>query len=214
MHRFFSLFVARMKSSFRSIVRATRHEVTEADLQSDAWVIAHEISQRRGHDIDFSDPQDQDLIIRAVNLQNVRRGDWNLRKSVRIDQENDQDEGAIKWSERLPAAEASDPLVSLLCRESALDAEAKLAASFSQAAVYVRTFAHFKYDSSAVCDYLLINNATLARRVKWAAASVRVQPSLFDGMQRIGKRFLPSRGRLLINRVQNDQAAVQQTWDF
>lgn len=214
MHRFFSLFLQSMKSSFRRIARATRHEVTEADLQSDAWLIAHDISKRRGHDIDFSNPADQDLIIRAVNLKNVRRGDWHMRKSVRIDQESEHDDGAIKWTERLPAAEASDPLICLLRRESALDAESKLVASYSQAAAYVRTFGRFKYDSKAVCDYLLISNTTLAKRVRRAATCVQVQPSLFDGIHRIEKRFIPSRGRPFIDRGQHHLVAIQQRWEF
>lgn len=96
MHSFFNLFLAKMKSSFRSIARAAGHEVTEGDLQSDAWVLAHEISERRGHPVDFSDPTDQDLVIRAVNLNNVRRGDWNMRKSIRIDQESEREDGAVK----------------------------------------------------------------------------------------------------------------------
>ena len=127
-------------------MRATRHEVTEGDLQSDAWAVAHEISGRRGHPVDFSDPADQDLVIRGVNLNNVRRGDWHMRKSVRIDEEREGEDGAIKWSERLAATSTADPLKFLLKREAAQENDAKLAASYSQAAAYVRIFARFKYN--------------------------------------------------------------------
>jgi hypothetical protein len=214
MHHFFSLFLARMKSSFRSIARATGHEVEESDLQSDAWIVAHEISKRRGRDIDFSDPADQELVIRAVNLQNVRRGDWHMRKSVRIDQEAEHEDSTATWSERLPAAETSDPLFSLLLRESALDAEIRLAASYSQATAYVRVFGRFKYDSKAVCNHLAISNDTLARRVKAAATCVRVQPSLFDGRERIEKRFRPAPGCRIAELRLAHIETKQQAWDF
>jgi hypothetical protein len=101
MFRFFQSFLNKMKASFRRIARATKNELTTEDLQQEAWIVADEISKKRGREIDFSDPEDQDLVIRAVNHRNVKRGDWQMRKSVRIDQDAEDDESAIKWSERL-----------------------------------------------------------------------------------------------------------------
>jgi len=214
MHRFFSLFLEKMKSSFRSIARAARHEVTEGDLQSDAWVVAHEISERRGRAVDFSDPADQDLVIRAVNLNNVRRGDWHMRKSVRIDEEREGDDGPVNWSERLAAPSTADPLRFLLQREAAHENEEKFAASYSQAAAYVRIFAHFKHDRREVCAYLVLTNSTLKHRVAAAAAVVEVQPSLFDGIHRIGAKFLPPPGRTYAAQPVHHLGSVQWAWCF
>jgi hypothetical protein len=214
MHKFFNLFLAKMKSSFRSIARAARHEVTEGDLQSDAWVVAHEISERRGREVDFSDPADQDLVIRAINLQNVRRGDWHMRKSVRIDQDSDSDNGAGRWSERLPAAATADPLKFLLRREAAHENEKKFAASYSQAAAYVQIFARFKYNHCEVCAHLAITNKTLGNRVAAAAVIVAVQPSLFDGIHRIEPQFLPPPGRAYAVRPMRHLGSVQWAWSF
>lgn len=214
MHRFFSLFLEKMKSSFRSIARATRHEVTEGDLQSDAWVVAHEISERRGHPVDFSDPADQDLVIRAVNLNNVRRGDWHMRKSARIDEELEGDEGTVNWSDRLVATNTADPLKFLLKREAAHENETKFTASFSQAAAYVRIFARFKNDRREICEYLVVTDSTLKNRVAAAAAVVEVQPSLFDGIHRIGPRFLPSPGRTYAAQPVRHLGSVQWAWSF
>src|SRR5476649_1732589 len=214
MHRFFSLFLEKMKGSFRRIAKATRHEVTEGDLQSDAWVMAHEISERRGRPIDFSDPADQDLVIRTVNLNNVRRGDWHMRKSVRIDEERETEDGTVKWSEKLVAASTADPLKFLLKREAARANDAKFAASYSQAAAYVRVFAHFKYDRREVCAYLVVAESTLARREVVAAAVVAVQPSLFDGIHRIGPRFLPPPGRTYAAHAVRHLGSVQWAWSF
>ena len=214
MHRFFSLFLEKMKNSFRSIVRATRHEVTVGDLQSDAWVVAHEISERRGHPVDFSDPADQDLVIRGVNRNNVRRGDWHMRKSVRIDEEREGEDGAIKWSERLAATSTADPLKFLLKREAAHENDAKLDASYSQAAAYVRVFARFKYNRQEVCSHLTISDSTLVCRVAIAEAVVAVQPSLFDGKHRIGPKFLPPPGRVYAARPVHHLGSVRWAWSF
>lgn len=214
MHRFFSLFLLKMKSSFRSIARATRHEVTEGDLQSDAWVVAHEISERRGRPVDFSDPADQDLVIRGVNLNNVRRGDWHMRKSIRIDEEREVGDGAVKWSEKLPATSTADPLKFLLKREIARENDIKFASSYSQAAAYVRILARFKYSRREVCKYLVITDKTLSNRVAVAAAVVAVQPSLFDGIHRIGPRFLPAPGRTYAVHAVPHLGSVQWAWSF
>ncbi|MFA9216851.1 MAG: hypothetical protein ACEQSK_07065 [Sphingomonadaceae bacterium] len=214
MHRFFSLFLAKMKSSFRSIAKATRHEVTEGDLQSDAWVVAHEISERRGRPVDFSDPADQDLVIRGVNLNNVRRGDWHMRKSIRIDQDDERDDSVPKWSERLSASSTSDPLKFLLTREAAHENEQKFAASYSQAAAYVRTLTRFDYDRREVCAHLLISDGALKSRVASAAAIVRVQPSLFDGVSRIDPRFMPMQGRAYAATPVRHLGSVQWAWSL
>lgn len=183
-------------------------------MQGDAWVVAHEIGERRGKPIDFSEPADQDLVIRAVNLNNVRRGDWHMRKSVRIDEEREADDGGVGWSEKLTAVSTSDPLKFLLKRETAREHDAKFAASYSQAAAYVRIFAHFKYDRREVCTYLAVTDGILASRVTTAAAIVAVQPSLFDGIHRIGPKFLPPRGRAYATRQIHHLGSVQWAWCF
>jgi|SRR5471030_971709 len=214
MHRFFSLFLEKMKGSFRRIARAAHHEVTEGDLQSDAWVMAHDISERRGRPIDFSDPADQDLVIRTVNLNNVRRGDWHMRKSVRIDEEREGEDGAVKLSEKLAASSTADPLKFLLKREVARENDAKFAASYSQAAAYVRIFSRFKYNRREVCAYLVVADTTLTNRVAAAAAVVAVQSSLFDGIHRIGPRFLPPPGRTYAAHPVHHLGSVQWAWSF
>jgi hypothetical protein len=214
MYHLFELFLAKMRDSFKRIVKAARHEVTEGDLQSDAWILAADIGKRRRRPIDFSNPADQDLVIRAVNVKNVRRGDWKLRRSVRIDSEPEHDDGAPKWSERLAAGASSDPLVSLLLHESARDEQAMLANSYSQAAAYVVVFVRFKNDRKEVCAFLVVSNRVLARRVTHAADTVRVQPSLFDGIEKISDSFMPLAGRVYSVAVRQERFGEQHVWVF
>jgi len=188
--------------------------MTVEDLHNDAWVIALEIGDRRGRLIDFSDPEDEELVMKAVNLQNVRRGDWNLRHSIRIDHQPDGEDEGSKWVERLPARSSSDPLVSLLARESAVDTDAMLAASYSQATAYAITFANFNNDRQKVCMRLVISDCRLTRRVAAAGDSVQVQPSMFDRIERIPPTFMPMQGRALTSVAGDEREVGQHVFSF
>jgi hypothetical protein len=114
----------------------------------------------------------------------------------------------------LVASSTADPLKFLLRREAAHESEAKLAASYSQAAAYVRTLARFKYNRQEVCKYLVISDSTLKARVSAAAAVVGVQPSLFDGVCRIGPRFMPLPGPAYAVQPVQYLGSVQWAWSF
>lgn len=214
MFEFFQSFVNKMKAGFQRIAKAARNEVTDDDVQQDAWLVAYEIGEKRGREVDFSDPKDQDLIMGALYVRNVKRGDWKMRKSVRIDQEPEGDDAALKWSDRLPAQPSSDPLIELLLRESAANEEEMLASSYSQAAAYVMVFVHFKNDRQAACTYLVISAGTLAKRVTTAADTVKTQPSLFDRIERIEKGFMPPPGQQYAARPEQQQKSGQLGWKF
>ncbi len=213
MYQFFESFLKKMVTSFRRIASATKNEMTVGDLQNEAWVIAHEIGTKRGREIDFSDPIDEDLIIRAVNHRTVKRGDWRMRRAVRIDQESD-DEGTTGWSERLAAQSSSDPLISLLLCESEINAQAILESSYSQATAYVMIYVRFGNNRRDICSYLVISNGTLARRVTFAAESVKIQPSLFDGIEKISKDFIAKRGCQYASRTEQNFTGTQWAWEF
>jgi hypothetical protein len=214
MLRIFESFVNKMKAGFRRISKATHNEMTAEDLQQDAWIVAIEIGERRGREIDFSNPEDQNLVMSAVNLQNVKRGDWKIRKSVRFDNESEDDEGAFNWAERLPAQASSDPLISLLLRESSLNTATMLTASFSQAAAYVVTFNNFNNDRQRLCNHLAICNKTLMHRVTVAADTVKTQLSMFDNIERIPLNFMPLQVRHHAPKIDIKLTGDQWKWDF
>ena len=214
MLRFFQSFVNKMKAGFERIAKAARNDVTADDVRQDAWLVAHEIGKKRGHEIDFSNPEDQDLVMGSLYIRNVKRGDWKMRKAVRIDQERESEDGSLTLADRLPAQPSSDPLVSLLLRESSADAEKMLASSYSQAAAYVMVFVHFKNDRQAVCAYLVISTRILAKRVSMAAHTVQVQPSLFDRIERIKREFMPPPGQQYAARPEQQEKFGQLGWEF
>lgn len=213
MLKVFQSFIARMKANFARIARSTKNEVEEGDLHNDAYVLALEIGERRGRPIDFSDPEDADLVMRAVNLQNVRRGDWKMRRAVRIDQEPEEEEGG-RMVDRLPARASSDPLVAILAKESIQDLGAVVAKSYSQISAYIVTFDYFDSDAKRICSHLAISDETLWKRVADAASFRRRQQSMFDEKERIPANFIPLRGQKYAAKISDTREAGQWAWNF
>ena len=215
MFRLFEAFLNRMKASFGRIVKATKEEMSLEDLQSDAWIAAHEIGEKRGREIDFADPDDQKLLLGALHIRNVRRPEKNIRYAARIDQSREGEEGEVNsWVNRLRADDASEPLTFLERRESARDESKMLMESYSQAAAYVALFVRFENNRENVCAYLVISGDTLSRRVDFAAATVRRQRSLFDRIERIPADFMPPRGYAYPARIEASREAGQCSWAF
>ena len=205
-----------MLNNFRRLARMTRNELSVEDLQSESWIVAHEISNRRGYSIDFSDVNDEQLLMRALNVKHVKRGDWHLRKSVRIDHDNSDDENAINWSNRLRARETSDPLVTMVERETGFELNKMLRSSYSQATAYIKLFDVFDFDRQKICSHLIIKNDTLLTRFRFAAKVVRVQPSLFDLVDHIPEDFnaLPGKEFHLSTAIAFSPNEKQLAWKF
>lgn len=75
----FQAFFTKMKDRFSRLSRSTRNEKEVGDLHNDAFVIALDIGDKRGYAVDLTDPADQDLVMRELYLENVKRGDWKMR---------------------------------------------------------------------------------------------------------------------------------------
>ena len=216
MIKFFQSFLGLMRSRFQRIVRAAKYDMMVDDLHSDAWVIALDIGDRRGHPIDFSDPADQELVMAALYVEKVKRGDWKMRHAVRIDHAPDANEDGPTLAERLPAAASSDPFVSLLMNESAADVEAMLAASYSQASAYVVTFRNFRQDLERVRAHLVLSKSGFNRRLSFARRTVEAQPSVFDRIERVEPNFMPMPGKAYIAADVNSRVpeTAQHTFSF
>lgn len=217
MYKFFEVFLKAMRDSFRIISRATQGEQTVEDLQQQSFLIAHEIGTKRGSPLDFTDPADQDLLIRYVNFRNVKRGDWKLRRAAHIVEEFDEDDSNQILS--IEAAPSSDPLISMLETEQAERVEDRtetlLASSYSQATAYLLTFVHFNYDAIKISGYLEIAATTLKQRVRNASEIMSRQPSLFDKIIRMDKTFVPLSGnRKAVLAVTENRVDSQFKWEF
>lgn len=211
----YQAFLKIMKKGFRQIYKATNYEIPIEDLEQDAFLAAKDLERTKGRVIDFSNPADQELIMRAVHVRNVVRPEKHMQFADSIDTPHEGEEGEIGvWEARLYAEENTDPLVALILREAAFDNAKKLADSYSQAVAYLMVLARFGYNKEAICSYLVISDGTLSRRVSFAADTFKVQNSLFDRIERITEDFMPRRGKAYEVRAEQQSSATQWAWEF
>lgn len=213
MDLFESVFMIECASDLRRIARASCGEYTEDDARNEAYILAFEIGEQRDKSIDFESAIDRDLVLGALCIKLVKRSDWRLKRAVRIDA-SDDDEDSTRRVLELPANPSSDPLNSLIAREDMKSIEKALESSFSQLQAYVVIFVRFDNSRSAICSYLLIHDSTLRRRFKRAEEIVRRQASLFDRKKRICNSFKPLPGRLYLKASVPAVESDQQVFTF
>lgn len=206
MFKFFSVFLKDAATRFTRIARSAGGHIKPEDLHAEAWIVAAELSEKRGREIDFADPVDQELVLNRIYWKIKDQRDWRLESAYSID---DDREGATPWADRLPAPSSTIPLQILLQQEETAAADARLAACYSQAAAYLVALANFNDDKATLCRHLVISYPALQQREHKAMAIVIRQSSLFDGIEIIDPAFKPAAGRELISKGEIAIAAAQ-----
>jgi hypothetical protein len=216
MDLFFESFLRERASDFRRISRSSKSQISPEELHGEAWLVAQDICAKRGKEVDFTNLLDQDAIFAKLHVLHVKRADWRFCFAASMDQEDEDEEGGSvnHWSNSISAHPTSDPLELLLLQETMADAESLLTSSYSQAAAYIAVFYAFDHDRQEICAYLVITDVTLMRRVGIAEQTVRVQPSLFDRIEKIGESFMPAPGRAYAMRANEQYSAMQFKWEF
>ena len=206
----FSTFLRAAAERFGRIARSLLGQIKPAELHADAWLAAAEIGEKRGREIDFADPTDQELLLNRVYWNAKGQRDWRLASAHSID--NDR-EGVTPWADRLAAPASDSPLEILLTREATAIADSAIAACYSQYAAYNVALTNFQSDQASLCAHLLITRATLNERMNKALEVVRRQKSLFTGRQSIAGNFIPLQGqrreRIVIEDIKTEQAELQ-----
>lgn len=189
------------------ISRQSRGEVTIGDLGSDAWLVALEIANSRGHAVDFESPSDQDEILRRLYNRSVKFTEKKVRNAFKLDRDHDPNENKSgSWSNRAVAPPGSEPLDVLLKREEEAarrDIQSRL--GYSQASAYVLLLFRFESDIPAVSAHLAITPVTFVKRLRHAVQYVRIQPSLFDKTERLDPNFLPPPNRRYVLRPRTEE---------
>ncbi|WP_058895942.1 hypothetical protein [Herbaspirillum rubrisubalbicans] len=217
MYQQFKKFLSEKIADFRRMVRQARGQVELEELQSSAWVVAAELGEKRKSGIDFSNKQDQDWILATVYNQSVRASK-SVKYAVSIDQPTAWgDDDLPSLADTLPAPENSDPLTALLhlerLEEIANTNDLSLAATFSQAAAYAISLEKFE-NVNSLSTFLAISGPTLVQRISRAAASLKVQDSIFDGIERIPRSFIPKRGSVKLSKSQLPSIDAQLAFAF
>jgi hypothetical protein len=198
------LFLDSRRQDLRRIAARTCGEYTIDDVCSEAWLIADEISQKRGFAIDFLNRDDQEQLLSWLYVRLVRYADKSVRYAVKLDRDwdtEDAESAAGALARLLTAPEQFDPLVRLLDEEDRFDPMALIQYSYSQAAAYVILLHRFDWDMTVLADHLRIVVATLRAKVCASGAWMASQPSLFDRINsvdldflpRVAKRYMPGR---------------------
>lgn len=213
-------FVKARVKDLRKIAARTRGGLSADDLASEAWLAAEYRSAKQGSPIDWHDPKDQDLILGTLTVQHVWRKRGDIR-TISADEEREDHEGyGGTILDLLQADDASDPLVLLERREDEELESAKRAEeeavldTYSQSVAYTIVLWRFDNIRIRVATYLAIHRGTLRSRIAQAAATLRVQPSLFDRIEKISESFAPSAGRSYAITEQRHLAGSQLVWDF
>lgn len=193
---FFSKLLPSILSDLRRIAGRSNGEVTVEDLQSEAWIVAHELGETGAAPTDPTDKGLHHQILARLYNRFVKFADKHLRFAVRLDEQREDEDGDRRENPvaaRLAGPESDEPSQAIETRQSERNEEQLLRASFSEAVAYVRMFSNMRNERAAVCEHLAIAACTLRRRVRRAERVVTHQSSLFDGITAIAEDFIPPR---------------------
>ncbi|WP_254170753.1 hypothetical protein [Ralstonia sp. B265] len=108
---FFSSLIPSIISDLRRIANRTRGETTVEDLQTEAWLVAEELSRNREPPPDVGDKSFHQQILGRLYNRFVKFADKRLRGAVRIDEQHSDDDGAIRENSIAATLAAQDDSV-------------------------------------------------------------------------------------------------------
>ena len=127
--------------------------------------MALHLSERQQRQLDLACPLDQDLIIGSLRNKFVKWSDRVYKIAVRIDQQEEGEDGMSSWFLQLPAEMSSDPLVQLELNEEQRILAKILKSSFSQLSAYIVIFSRFDDDRDRICKYLAIVKKNIEKAI-------------------------------------------------
>ncbi|WP_247568993.1 hypothetical protein [Ralstonia solanacearum] len=193
---FFARLLPSITSDLRRIAKRSRGETTVEDLQTEAWLVAEELSRNLDPPPDAGDKGFHQQILGRLYNRFVKFADKRLTFAVRIDEQREGDDGAMRQNPaaaNLAAQEDYDPAQALETMEREREQAMYVGGRFAEAVAYLRVFVAMKNDQCAVAEHLAITVSCLRSRMKRAEQVVQCQPSLFDGITAIPGDFMPPR---------------------
>jgi hypothetical protein len=217
----YEAFKKSREKDFYRIASKTQGDLGVDDLHTEAWFAAEYHAAKRGFPIDWADPADQSLILGTLTIKHVKRPNAKRKLTISLDASIDDEEGSTSGLiDLLPSEEASDPLELLEKREAEKAAMAQRARedeileSYSQSVAYNVILWHFNNIRIKLASYLVIDRSTLRNRINEAAKILKVQPSIFDGIERITSSFLPPQGQKYRWEIRQHLVGQQWGWEF
>lgn len=142
---------------------------------------------------------DQDQLLAWLHNRLVKYADKMMRYATRLDHGKDEEgeQAGNVLAQLLAAPLESDPEVRRLLVEESESLMQRARKSYSQATVYLLLLVRLHGDVAGLARHFRIGAATLLQRIRRLALLVRIQPSLFDGIECIDPEFQPLPGRTL-----------------
>lgn len=184
----FGKFVAQRKKDLERIRRSTRNEQELSDVINEAWLMACELSARKGVTVDVLDISFQDLLISHLYQHLVRYTEKNVRHAARLDHAtpgSDQEDESHPLMRTLMSDDGQHPLTMLVEQEQRSRQHVEIDPHHSLASAYIRLLRHFDNRMRAVADHLLISESYAYRRCAHARLLATCQKpvplSMMDG---------------------------------
>lgn len=190
----FADFLHQRRDDLRRIVRQSPDRMELHEVESEAWVVAQMLSDRRNRALDFRDAMDQDAMLGRLYAQLVKWPGVSVRYALQLDHGPSDDEGhRPTLVSLLRAPHDTDPQIRQILREERREFLKVVRASYSQAAAYVLLLIRVEWELRDLASLLWIGVATLRARIARCAELSCVQPTLFDGVDHIDLDFIPTR---------------------
>ena len=193
----FLQFQVSRRADLSRIARKSGGEHSADDAGVEAWLIASDIERKRGFPIDFSNREDQDLLLSWLYRELVSFSERTVRFAVKLDRHWQEDSEYFTNSLEglLVAPDQFDPLLQLQAKQEQSAALELVKRSYSQAAAYVILLCRCDWDLEAVAGYLRLVASTVKNRLLASGVHMRFQPSLFDKIQTVEQDFAPTVAR-------------------
>lgn len=213
----FLIFLAARRADLRRIAGRSCGEHTVDDVCGEAWLVAADIGRKRGFAVDFSNHDDQEIILSWLYSKLIRYAEKNVRFAVKLDKDwdsEDADSAVNSLARLLTAPEQFDPLVRLQAEQEQFDPLELVKHSYSQASAYVILLDRFDWDLVILAEQLRLVVSTVRSRLMASGVHMKFQPSLFDRIQTIDPDFSPTVARGAVRTLPLDSSQQQLEWEF
>ena len=183
------------------------------DMASESWILAIEIGQRRGWTFDFADQDDQDTLLAWMHNRFVKYAEKAVRYAIKLDRNWDNDDGeqtGAALARLLTAPIDTDPQVRQQALEEKDDLIAVIQQSYSEASAYVLLLVRMDWHLEDLAGLLQLGQDALKQRLRASGLRARVQPTLFDGIDKIDPDFEPRRRLRWVSRAGQGAEAFAQ----
>ncbi|MCE7525661.1 hypothetical protein [Alloalcanivorax xenomutans] len=182
-HASYQHFIARFSGDLARIARQTRGEHTAEDIQGEIWITAYDLQAKKGIEVNFNDPEHQQLILSFTYQRLVEYTEKRLRYASSLDHSAYEDD-TFGPLDRIAGEAKTDPVDQLQRKEQeARDQEALAAQGMSVAAAWLLVWDRCGRRMVHVARFLRISRSHAYRCYDKVQNLVRVQTVLGLGME-------------------------------